>query len=802
MRVPLRWLKEYVDISLSAEELAARLTMSGTEVSGILRIGIDWDRVVIGQVESIDRHENADNLFVARVRLGTETITLVTAASNLKTGDVAPVVRAGGRLGGPVLEPRRFRGVLSEGMLCSGDELGVSPDKESIYILEPSAPIGADLREFLGDEVLDIELTPNRPDCLGVVGIAREVAALTGGQLRVPRPSPPAGDVPATEVVRVFVDDPDLCPRYTAAYLEGVRVGPSPPWLQRRLYLAGMRPINNVVDVTNYVMLELGQPLHAFDADLLRNATIRVRRAKKGERLTTIDGTARELLEDVLVIADADAPTAIAGVMGGADSEISDSTTNIVLESATFDRLSVRRTSRDLRLSSEASKRFDKGLDPELPPLASHQAVGLMLELAGGRAATGLVDVRQPARPPRRIRFTPRDVSSLIGQTYSSKEIEEVLRPLGFQLEPSDDGVEATVPSWRMDVEGKADIAEEVARIKGYDAIPSVLPSGNLPAAAENAILRWEEILRSALAAAGLQEVITYALVDPHAEAKLDPDAGDRLLPNLASIPTSNPMSVEHSQLRTSLLPSLFATVGANLRYQQRVSIFEIARVYLPPLDPLPTERRRLAIAMAGQRYPESWSANQAPVDFYDLKATVEAALNTLNLSCRTTPTRKTQWAHSGRAAAVELDPGGVVVGLVGQVHPRVAQRFDVEGVDLYAADLDVDMLLAQAHEERTIRPLPRYPAVDRDLALIVPDQVSYADLAAAIGSAAGPLLDHFRLFDVYRGAPVPEGHRSLAVSLAFRSPDRTLSEDEVVSAMEAIEREVARQFGAKVRGR
>ncbi|MPZ14739.1 MAG: phenylalanine--tRNA ligase subunit beta [Chloroflexi bacterium] len=804
MRVPLGWLREYIDLPASADDIAERLTMSGTEVANVIRVGSEWDRVVIGQVQTITPHEHADNLFVARVNLAREQVTLVTAASNVRAGDVVSVVRAGGRLAaGPRVEARSFRGVQSNGMLCSGDELGISPEKQTIYVLEADAPIGANLRDYLGDEVLDIELTPNRPDCLGIVGIAREVAALFGAELRMPHVDQPNDGRPAGDVVRVFVDDPDLCPRYTAGYVNGVRIVPSPQWLQRRLHLAGIRSISNVVDATNYVMLELGQPLHAFDADRLQARTIRVRRARANERLTTIDGVERVLPTDALVIADAETPAALAGIMGGSNTEISEGTRRILLESATFDRMSVRQTSRALRLVTEASKRFDKGLDEELPPFASRRALALIRELAGGSVAEGLVDVWRPRDALRTIAFTADDLAALIGNAYAAEQIEDVLRPLGFALERDGERTTAIVPSWRDDVTDKADIAEEVARVTGYDAIPTTLPRGELPSPADDPGLRWREVVRSALAGAGLQEVMTYSLIDPYAVSKLDAGAPFPATgPDEGTIPIHNPMTIDRSRLRTTLLPSLFATVAANLRYQNRVLLFEIAHVFLPPLEPLPREEQRLAIAMAGRRSPPTWNADTAPIDFYDLKAAVEAAFRILHVPLILADAANVPWLHPGRSAVLRTTGDDRELGHLGQVHPRVAERFEMEGMEIYAAELDLDALMSLAAEEIRVRPLLRYPAVERDLAIIVDGRVSHERVAAAVQAAAGPLLEQITLFDVYQGAPVPEGHRSLAYSLSFRSPERTLADDEVATAMAAIEHAVTAQLAAHVRGR
>ncbi|MBM2810428.1 MAG: phenylalanyl-tRNA synthetase subunit beta, partial [Chloroflexi bacterium] len=687
MRVPLRWLREYVECDLSTDEIARLLTNSGTEVGHVVRVGAGWDRIVIGRVLDVGRHQNADNLFVARIDVGDGELTLVTAAPNLKSGDVVPVIRSGGELGPDRrVEGRRFRGIMSEGMLCSGDELDISTDKDSIYVLEAEAPIGVDARDYLGDDVLDIELTPNRPDCLGIVGIAREVAALTGARLRLPEAPPIVGTKTARNQIRVFVDDPDLCPRYTASFLDGVRVGASPSWLQRRLHLAGMRSVSNVVDVTNYVMLELGQPLHAFDARLLGEATIRVRRARPGETMVTIDGVVRQLPVDSLVIADASRPIALAGIMGSQDSEISDATEQVVIESATFDRLSVRRTSQALRLTTEASKRFDKGLDVNLPPFAAQRAMSLLMELSGGTTADGLIDVHADGPAPSIIRFAASDITGLIGQDYSQDMIEDVLGRLGFTLEHRDGLIEAAVPSWRHDVEGRADIAEEIARIIGYDAIPVTLPSGSLPKTAEDPTLRWEEVLRSALAAHGLQEVKTYSLVDPQAVAKLDVGfdpgpqrqedsrhplgAADSQIADSNMIPLFNPMSSEQSRLRTTLLPSILSSVGANLRYQRRVGIFEIARVYLPPLDPLPIERRRLTVALAGRRAPEGWASSTESFDFFDLRGVVEAALRAIHGPSPIIAPATAPWLHPSRGASLRVTDEGPTIGLLGQVHP------------------------------------------------------------------------------------------------------------------------------------
>lgn len=806
MRAPLRWIREFVEVSATADEVADRLTMAGTEVGSIVRIGSEWDQVVIGRIDEIGKHEGADNLFVARVDVGSEHLTLVTAASNVVQGAVVPVVRVGGSLAkGHPIEARRFRGIRSEGMLCSGAELGISADADTIYVLEPEAPIGVDLSAYLGDDVLDIELTPNRPDCLGILGIAREVAALTGARLRgfADDWSSVKSSLESGAALTILVDDGHLCPRYTAVHVAGLRVAPSPQWLQRRLFQCGMRPINNIVDVTNYVMLELGQPLHAFDADTIRDATIRVRRARDGEILVTIDGIERELSSEALVIADATDPIALAGIMGGALSEISAATSRVVIESATFDPKNVRRTSRRLRLATEASRRFDKGLDVELPARASRRAVSLIGQLVPGSTPGQLIDLRQGPPEARAIQFSLSDLSSLIGQSYSEEQVLGVLDSLGFVVSPGDGSFQALVPSWRGDVEGKADLAEEVARVVGYDAVPTRLPDGALPPPAEDEFLRWDDDLRTRLAGAGLQEVMTYSLVDPYALSRLDAAAVfPPPTPDEGLIPVANPMNIDQSRLRSTLLPSLLNTVASNLRFQERVALFESARVFLPPLDPLPLEERRLAIALAGRRSPTSWNTGKESFDFYDLSAAVEAVFHALHVPCSVVAAAAAPWVHPGRAGVARIPGAPENLAFLGQVHPRVAERFGIDNVEVYAAEISLELLVQRAREVPVVSPIPRYPAVERDLALLVGEQVSHEQLSGAIRTAAGGLLERVELFDVYQGSPIPAGHVSLAFALSFRSPSRTLADEEVANAVEMIEREVKARFGATIRGR
>jgi phenylalanyl-tRNA synthetase beta chain len=655
MRVPLSWLKEYVDIALPLPELAERITLAGLEVEDVVQIGAEWDRdkIVVGEIVEVRPHPNADRLTIAVVDHGAdEPEAVVTGAANIEVGDRGQRVafaRAGARLIDGysdekrylTLKPTKIRGVRSAGMVCSEKELGLSDEHEGILILHDDAPVGVPLQDYLGDTVLDIELTPNLGRCLSIIGVAREVAALTGQPLRVTEPTMKAEGPPVDPQIDLQIDDPDLCSRYSATLVKGVKIGPSPRWMQQRLRLAGMRPINNIVDITNYVMLEWGQPLHAFDYDKLRGRdkggppVIIVRRAQPGERLTTLDGVERQLEQDMLLITDGGGAIAIAGVMGGLESEIGESTTNVLLESANFNNLNNRRTSELLKLPSEASLRFGRGLPPETTVIAARRASEFMRSLAGGTIAEGIADAYPVQSVTKVIDLAPTEVERLLGITLSRERIVQILESLGFACEPGEGSapIRVTVPYYRLDVEIAADLVEEVARIYGYDKIPDTLLRDELPPQRRNEPLEAERLVRDLLVGSGLSEVITYSLTNLDSVAKLKP--GPEELNPANYIRVANPLSSEREYMRRTLMNSLLETLRDNLRFLDRVAIFEIARVYLPqPDQQLPDEPRRLCIAMSGPRHHTHWTgAGAGQLDFYDLKGIVEMLLDRLRIT-------------------------------------------------------------------------------------------------------------------------------------------------------------------------
>jgi phenylalanyl-tRNA synthetase beta chain len=847
MRIPLSWLKDFVDITIPIDELAQRLTFAGLEVEGIEYIGVpggelpwDRDKIFVGQLLKVEKHPNADKLTLATVEYGAaQPITVVTGAPNIKPGDSSQkVVLAlrGARLydghkAGRVimtLKEANLRGIKNDSMVCSEKELGMSEEHEGIIILPDDAPVGTPFVDYMGDVVFDIKINPNFARAQAVLGVAREVAALTGQKVKVNEAPSEAGGA-ETDFVKIEIADSSLCGRYSALLIRDVEIQSSPWWMQRRLTLAGMRPINNIVDITNYVMIEWGQPLHAFDYDkLVARAsggvpTIIVRAANAGEKIQTLDGVTRELKPTDLLITDTVGPIAIAGVMGGAETEVSETTKNVLLESANFNYISIRRTTQEQKLPSEAATRFGRGISPVQTIPAAMRAAELMRELAGGRVDADIADAYPAPIVEPTIELTTREVKRLLGIEISPEQITKILRSLDFQVTSRGDGTfTVTPPNYRLDVDGDDDVIEELARVYGYERIPSTLIADELPPLRENIELEREEQARDLLIELGLQEVRTYTLTHPAREGLLIPtpnlprrtEEGEfDPLPSRPYVEIENPISVERSVLRQSLLPSVLDIVASNLRYADRAALFEIGKVYLARTDGetsaddlpedraarLPLEKRRLTIAMTGPRDGVTWNnQDSVPMDFYDLKGVVEEFADGLQLRDVTFVVSSHPSFHPGRAAALWL--GGREVGVFGELHPVVREKLDLPAQTVLVGEFDLDAILGQVETLYRIEPISRYPAVVQDIALIVDESVAAARVEELIRQTGGALLTRLQLFDVYRGEPLPPGKKSLAYRLTFQAFDRGLSDTDAAKIREKIVGRLRRELGAELR--
>ena len=800
MKVSLKWLQDYVNVTLPVHELAHKLTMAGTEVDSIDIVGSDWEGVSVAQVTALDKHPNADRLQLATMDLGKESITVVTGAPNLEAGQKVPFARVGVRLidghSGELvtLKPAKIRGIQSEGMVCSEKELGISDRHEGIMVLPPEAPVGMPLFEYLGDTILDISTTPNRPDCLSVIGIAREVAALTGQDTHIPDIS---YDEPGEDIHRaitVEIIDPELCPRYCASLVTDVKIGPSPLWMQQRLLAGGMRPISNIVDITNYVMLEYGQPLHAFDYQQIKGRKVIVRRADEGESMFTLDGTERQLNPDMLVIADEEEPIALAGVMGGADSEVIDTTTSILLESANFNGASIRRTSIGQNLRSEASSRFEKSISPDLAPIALRRATELFIDLAGGKAAKGIVDV-YPGRIEKTPILLPRErIGRVLGLEPDAERVIEVLSSLGFNSEPvgASGDLSVTVPYWRTDVSLADDLTEEIARIIGYDEIPTTMIRGEVPERMPAPLLSLKETIRDILVGCGMQEVITYSLVSRMMLDKIDAEKMTGTV-----LRAANPMSLEQEYMRTSLRAGLLSTFATNEKYEQNgIRLFEVGKVYFPRENDLPDEREMLAGVLGGPRSDRSWHIEEDKLDFFDAKGIIETVLSRLNLNT-SFERAEDQILLPGRTAEVIID--SQKVGMLGEVHPKTAALFEISSQPITLFEVDLQKLLSLVGKTIAYQPIPRFPEIARDLALIVDMGLAASKVQDIIRSY--PLVSRVFLFDVFTGKQVPEGKKSLAFSVRYQSLQRTLTDEEVDKTQQKIIERLNRELGAALRG-
>ena len=802
MRIPLEWLAEYVDLGLSVEELAERLTLAGVETrpsTGSAEEG--WEGIVVGLVTGLAPHPKADRLQLATVESGAGApLTVVCGAPNVVVGQKVALAREGAELvdarsgARRRLQKARIRGVESAGMVCSERELGLSEEHEGILVLAASARVGQPLAEALGQSALEVQPTPNRPDHLAVLGIAREVAALTGAAVREPARTVRVEGPPVAERTSVTVADPDLCPRYIATVVTGVTVGPSPEWLQRRLEAAGQRPINNVVDVTNYVMLELGQPLHAFDFERLRGGRIVVRRARAGERLRLIDGSERTLSTEMLVIADAEEAVAVAGVMGGGASEVTATTTTVLVESATFEGANIRRTAVALKQRTEASARFEKGLAPALALAASERATALLAEVAGGTADAGRADVFPGQASLPRVELTLARLEQVLGLAVTGEEMRAILGRLGFGVRETAAGrYEVETPYWRSDVRIADDVVEEVARVLGYGQIPSAPLRGAVGKPERAPLLEAREALRDALAAGGLHEVISYVATSKAAVERVQPAASLEGAP----LRLFNPLSQERDELRRSLRAGLLESFGANAGERRgALGLFEVGKVFFARGEELP-EERTLAAALVGGVVAGSLQGGAArALDFFDAKALAEGAAAALGLHFEYAASAQPDPAlEPGASATVSV--AGRPVGALGEVAAAVWERFGIEG-PLFLLELDVGALSEAERAPPRGGGLSRFPALREDLAVVVEEAVPAGAVEAVLLRPG--LVERAELFDVYVGPQIPAGKKSLAYALTYRAPDRTLTDAEVAAVRAGIVGELEQELGASIR--
>ena len=842
MRVPLSWLREYVDVDLGPEALAERLTLLGMEVNSIEAWGADWQNVVVGELLAVEPHPRADRLSLTRVTIGSgEPLEIVCGATNIAAGQRVPVALPGAILpGGRRIERTEKMGAVSNGMLCSGDELRLTADADGILILPATTPLGVAMNELYGDVVLDVDVKPNRGDALSIIGLAREVSAVTGAAVRWPESDPAESGRPVGERLTVEVEDTRLCPRFVGRWVSGVRVAPSPDAIQMRLLAAGQRPVSNVVDASNYVMLELGKPIHTYDADGVREGRIIVRRARPGERLETLDHVDRALDPETLLIADSGGPIGIAGVMGSATSEVGDATTEVIVESAIFDPVSIRRTAFRYALRSEASLRFEKGQESRLARIGADRAARLIAEWAGGSVAPGRVDTN-PAEPePATVAFRPARVNRQLGTAIPPDEQRALLERVGVATVDGSPGatiriaadpkpldvpagdeqtIRAVVPSWRRDLHIEADIAEEIARVRGYELIPALLPHTPMPAYRPSP-LEVRDAIRAALAGAGLTEVVTYALVSPEHAAAFGPlddgelagEPGERA--GGRHVTLTNPLSSQHSILRQSLIGSLLEVVSTNRRHgREDVAVFEIGKGYAQDDDGGTREWWRLAFALTGAAEPPAWNRAARPYDLDDAKGLVELIARRTGLDVPGyAPLADDPNLHPGRAARASVparaqsgepantgQPGHALVGRVGEIHPGLLERSDL-GAPVIVAEFAVRGLAGGVLEAALGATPPRQPAVERDLAVIVGESRPAADVRAAIERHGGAELASVELFDIYRGRPLADDEKSLAWRVRFQAPDRTLTEGEIDAFVAALTAGLAADVGGRLR--
>jgi len=798
MRVSLNWLREYVDLPVGPDELAERLTMLGIEIEAIERPGAGMKNIFTGRILSVDPHPNADKLVVCKTDIGREEpLQIVCGAKNMKAGDIVPTAIVGAVLTENFeIGARKMRGIESQGMMCSARELGLGEDHSGLMILPPDTPVGLDAMPVLGldDVIFEIEVTPNRGDWASMIGVARELAAYYGLELRIPALQLAESDTDVSSLSSVTIQDPDLCPRYLGRVLTDVQVGSSPAWMCRRLNAAGQRSISNIVDITNYVLMETGHPLHAFDYSLLKEHRIVVRRAKPGETIVSIDGEERKLGEEMLVIADAETPVAIAGIMGGKDSEVNDSTCTLFLESAVFNPSSIRKTARALGMQTEASMRFQRGSDTEMALYACNRAAMLMQQLAGAKIAKGRLDEHPIKKHSAPITLRYRRSDALLGTQVDPESQRRIVESLGFDIiESNEDSCRVTIPSWRHDVSREADLIEEIARFHGYDRIADTLPfirqSGEVFAPDENVIRG----LRRYLAGLGLTEFFnwTFSCADDVSKSGLDGSY-------LEMVVLQNPLSEKLATMRSSLIPGLFNTVSRNVRHgNPDIMAFEIGPVYRPlPAHALPKQEMRAAIILSGMNGPKHWSRPRVALDFYDLKGYTESVLEyfAAKATFEEDAFGPFQPGQCGKIVA-----HGETMGWLGQIREAILRAYDIEQ-PVFVCDLNLEALIALPVPTKSYEAIPSFPPSRRDMAVLVDASVPAGALRDAAMESGGKLLTSVEIFDVYSGKQVPNGKKSVALSLVFQSNEKTLTDAETQKAWDRILRRLQTGFAAELR--
>jgi len=788
MIVTYNWLKEFVDFDLAPAALADLLTMLGLEVEGMEARGEGMESVVVAVVEEKLQHPNADKLSLCKVNDGTEILSIVCGAQNFRSGDKVALARIGAVLPGDFrIKRSKIRGEESCGMLCSEKELGLAEESAGIMVLPAEMPLGVPVFDALGikDTIFEIGLTPNRADCLSVIGVAREIAAKLGAPVKYPGHVVEEKGVDVASAASVIVDDPQFCPRYTARYIAGCEIGPSPWWLVNRLKAVGMRSINNVVDVTNYVLLEYGHPLHAFDFDRLAGGKIIVRRAREGERFRSLDGQERILKQSDLTIRDGEKAVALAGIMGGENSEIADSTTNILLESAYFDPSAIRLTGKRLGLHTESSHRFERGADIDILIRAVDRAASLIAELAGGTVARGVIDVYPEKFVPRKVVAHVDVINRLLGIQLSGEAIRQFFLNLEFSVEVVEPGVfEVGVPSFRVDIEREIDLVEEIARLNGFENIPVTMPQARVFAEPPPRHQRLEKRLRNLIAAQGFNEVINFSFIAPGVFDKLLLGVED---PRRVTVKLRNPLIEEQSVMRTTLLPSLLESAVKNISYREmNQRIFEMRRVYLPKRDQeLPDEPLYLAGLLTGRREAEGWNQDKVPVDFYDAKGVMESIFREFKVSGIAYSAEKPEkFFHPGKACSILLDND--IAGSLGELHPDVLEQFGIDQT-VYYFEINFEKLVPACGEITSVAAPSRFPDSIRDIAMLIADEMPAMAVLAAIQGLGIKELEEVGIFDLYKGEHVPPGEKSLAIRLRYRSHERTLTDDEVTRFHERV---------------